>query len=285
MAVYCHNGEWIQSDGGVISPQHRAFCFGDGFFESIRLINGKPVFVQHHFKRIQDTAAALSIHVPPHFTAASLENQLVAIAEQNNISQGGRIRLTVSRIPGGTYLPKGDEMDYFIQVIPFESNFFELNPEGKAIDLYPDLKKRVDKLSVFKTLNCNVYIMASLYAREKKWDDALIQNFRSSIIEASSSNLFLVSNGVLYTPGLEEGCIGGIMRMNVINLALESGIKVYECALNPQNLLVADEIFLTNAIKGVQWVSSYRTKRYFNNTSKQLVDMLNAQVSAQLQAN
>lgn len=283
MPVYCHNGEWIQSEGGVISPQHRAFCFGDGFFESIRLINGRPVFVEHHFKRLTDTAAALGIHVPATLTTQSLTTQLTALAEQNGITQGGRIRMTVSRVPGGTYLPEGDAMDYFIQAYPFEANYFELNAEGKDIDIFPDLKKTVDKLSVFKTLNCNVYIMATLFAREKKWDDALIQNYRSSIIEASSSNLFLVSNGVLYTPGLEDGCIGGIMRMNVINLAIERGIKVYECSLNPQNLLVADEIFLTNSIRGVQWVSSYRTKRYFNTTSKQLVELLNAQVSAILQ--
>ena len=171
-------------------------------------------------------------------------------------------------------------MDLFIQALPFEHNLYTLNTEGKDIDLYPDLKKAVDKLSVFKTVNCNVYVMASLYAREKNWDDALIQNYRSGIIEASSSNLFLVSNGVLYTPGLEDGPVGGTMRMNIINLAIEHGIKVYECSLSPQNLLVADEIFLTNAIRGVQWVSSYRTKRYFNNTSKQMVELLNEKVAA-----
>ena len=84
-----------------------------------------------------------------------------------------------------------------------------------------------------------------------------------------------MSNGVLYTPGLEEGCLAGTMRMQVINLALENGIKVYECNILPQNLLVADEIFLTNAINGVVWVSGYRTKRYFNNTARKLVNLLN----------
>ena len=103
-------------------------------------------------------------------------------------------------------------------------------------------------------------------------------------VASSSSNLFLVSNGVLYTPGLEDGPVGGTMRMNIINLAIEHGIKVYECSLSPQNLLVADEIFLTNAIRGVQWVSSYRTKRYFNNTSKQMVELLNEKVAAAQQA-
>ena len=79
----------------------------------------------------------------------------------------------------------------------------------------------------------------------------------------------------MYTPGLEEGCLAGTMRMQIINLALKNGIKVYECNLLPQNLLAADEVFLTNAIRGVNWVSGYRTKRYFNNMSRRLVAMLN----------
>jgi branched-chain amino acid aminotransferase len=65
------------------------------------------------------------------------------------------------------------------------------------------------------------------------------------------------------------------MRMQVINLALKNGIKVYECTIMPQNLLAADEIFFTNAIRGINWVSGYRTKRYFNNMSRKLVAILN----------
>lgn len=284
MPTYFHNEHWLTAEGGVIPANHRAFCFGDGYFESIRAINGKAVFVDHHYQRMLDTAKAMHIHVPDSFTLQHFKDTLQTLLEHNNITEGGRIRATVSREPGGTYLPSSNAMDLFIQVVPFEHNLYTLNTEGKDIDLYPDLKKAVDKLSVFKTVNCNVYVMASLYAREKNWDDALIQNYRSGIIEASSSNLFLVSNGVLYTPGLEDGPVGGTMRMNIINLAIEHGIKVYECSLSPQNLLVADEIFLTNAIRGVQWVSSYRTKRYFNNTSKQMVALLNEKVAVAQQA-
>jgi branched-chain amino acid aminotransferase len=65
------------------------------------------------------------------------------------------------------------------------------------------------------------------------------------------------------------------MRMNIINLALENKIKVYECTLNPQNLLAADEMFLTNAVRGIEWIVGYRTKRYFNDMSKKLMTVLN----------
>ena len=85
---------------------------------------------------------------------------------------------------------------------------------------------------------------------------------------------------MLYTPHLEDGCVGGTMRMQVINSALENEIKVYETSLTPQNLLAADEIFLTNAIKGIQWVGSYRTKRYFHKISDVLIERLNQKVSS-----
>jgi len=99
------------------------------------------------------------------------------------------------------------------------------------------------------------------------------------IIEGSSANLFVVSNGVLYTPNLDLGCLGGTMRMQIMNIAIANNMKVYECNITPQNLLVADEIFLTNAIQGVTWVGEFRTKRYFNTVANKLVDLLNQKYS------
>lgn len=117
--------------------------------------------------------------------------------------------------------------------------------------------------------------MGKLKAREMGVDDLLIQNEKFGIIESTSSNLFIVSNGVLYTSGLDLGCLGGTMRMQIINLALKYNIKVYECNISPQNLLAADEVFLTNAIQGISWVATYRTKEYKKEISEQLVNLLN----------
>ena len=85
---------------------------------------------------------------------------------------------------------------------------------------------------------------------QKLWD------VKGNILETSSSNVFVVSNGVLYTPGLDEGCLAGTMRMQVINLALKCGMKVYECSILPQNLLAADEVFITNAVRGINWIGA-----------------------------
>jgi branched-chain amino acid aminotransferase len=118
--------------------------------------------------------------------------------------------------------------------------------------------------------------MAALSAKANDLDDVFLTDLKGQILETSSCNMFIISNGVLYTPGLDEGCLAGTMRMQVINLAIANGIKVYECAILPQNLMAADEVFLTNAIRGINWVGGYRTKRYQNNISRKLVVLLNA---------
>jgi branched-chain amino acid aminotransferase len=117
--------------------------------------------------------------------------------------------------------------------------------------------------------------MASLTAQEKGLDDVFMTNERGQVLETSNSNLFVVHNGVLYTPSIEDGCIAGTMRMQIINLALANNIKVYECPILPQNMLSADELFITNAIKGVKWVGGFRTKKYTNTMARRFVVLLN----------
>jgi branched-chain amino acid aminotransferase len=241
----------------------------------MRIVNGKALYLESHYARIKATAAALKIHPTEDFSLDSLRSQIQELLQRNGITAGGRMRITFYRKSTGFYLPKQDEMTYFIEAEPLPDNEFVLNSTGRLVDIFMDFKKEVNKLSVFKTLNCQLYVQAAIHARDKGLDEALIQNNKLSIIESNSSNLFIVSNGVLYTPTLEDGPVAGTMRMNIINLALENKIKVYECTLNPHNLLAADEMFLTNAVRGIEWVVGYRTKRYFNDMSKRLVAVLN----------
>lgn len=268
-------GEFIPADGAVIQLSNRAFRFGDGFFETIRVFNGKPLFLEHHFSRILDALKAYKIERPLNLSLQSLEAEIRELCEMNGIGEGGRVRVTFSRSGDGFYLPTDNQLEYLIEAHPFDFNRFQVNEEGKKTELYPDMKKDINSLSMFKNIDSKLYVLASLFAQEHQLHDVLIQNYKGGIIESTSSNLFLVSNGVLYTPSLTDGCIAGIMRMQIINLALENGIKIYECTINPQNLLAADEIFLSNSIRGVQWVSSYRTKRYFNDMTHRLTGLLN----------
>lgn len=269
------NGSFYPQDQGFIKGNNRAFMYGDGLFESIRIRNGKPMFAEAHIQRMLEGAAVLRMELPANFTVDFFKKQVQDLIAKNNITAGAKCRITMFRNPGGTYLPDDNGAGYIIETYPYAVNDYTLNEEGYQVDIYPELKKPVNKLSVYKTCNSLLYIMAGTYARQHKFDDALIVNDKGNIIESSNSNLFIVCNGVLYTPALSDGCLAGVMRMQVINLALASKLKVYECSLTPQNLLVADEIFLTNAIRGLQWVGSYKMKRYYNKLIRELVYKLN----------
>lgn len=270
-----NNGLIIPANQPTIQTGSRAFMYGDGLFESIRIINGFPINLPNHYERIKDGAKAIHLEIPDYFTLEFLTAKIQELIERSGITEGGKCRVSIDRIEGGTYLPNSNDIRYYIEVNPYEANLFELNTKGLSIDIYQAIKKQNNFLANFKTKNGLMYILAASAAKQKNLDDYLITNENNVILETSNSNLFIISNGVLYTPSLQDGCIAGTMRMQIINLAIKHGIRVYECSIMPQNLLSADEIFLTNAIRGIIWVGSYRTKTYQNVTARKMLAFLN----------
>lgn len=271
-----NNGKVLPANAPVIDAGSRAFLYGDGLFESIRIINGKPINLKGHMQRMFKGAELLKIRIPIHLNEDVIKEKILELLELSEITKGGKCRLSLDRMSGGSYKPTSNEATYFIEVWPQDDNEFQLNYKGLEIDIYRDIKLQYSVLSPFKTKNGLIKVMAAIAAGESGLDDFVLQNDKGNIIESTSCNLFIVSNGVLYTPGLQEGCLAGTMRMQIINIAIQNGIRVYECSVLPHNLLSADEVFLTNAVSGLKWVGGYRTKRYMNNTSRRLVMLLNA---------
>ncbi len=267
------NGEVLPGDRPVIGLDNRAFHFGDGLFESMRVINGKVRFLDAHWARLTSGAELLRIKLPQHLNMEALERMIHELVQRSGHTSS-RCRFTLFRSGGGYYRPETNEGSFTIEVKPLSDPIYIENDQGSMVDIWPEMRKPLNDLARHKTLNCQYYVLASLWSQQRGLDDCLLQNDRGNIIESSGGNLFIVSNGVLYTPSLTDGCVGGVMRAQVINLALANGIKVYECSLNPQNLLAADELFITNAVKGIQWASTYRTKRYQHKLSTTLVDLL-----------
>ena len=270
-----NNGTILPNDAPTIHPGNRGHLYGDGVFESIRVMSGKPLNLENHIKRLLDGARVIKMRTPSYYTPEFFREKLNELIQKSDIEEGGRCRLSLDRVTGGAYLPDSNECTFYIEVYPYDVNHFELNAKGLEVDIYQDIKLQKHFLSNYKTKAGLTYVMAALSAKEKGLDDVFLSNDRGNILETSSCNVFVVSNGVLYTPGLDEGCLAGTMRMQVINLAIANGIKVYECAILPQNLLAADEIFITNAIRGINWIGGYRTKRFFNNMSRKLIVLLN----------
>ena len=277
MILYVNNnGILLPNDAPTIHAGNRGHLYGDGVFESIRILSGKPINIENHIDRLLKGANVLKMETPANYDVNFFQEKIVELIEKSGIKQGGRCRLSIDRATGGAYLPDSNDCTFYIEVYPYLMNYFELNAKGLELDIYRDIKLHKNFLSNYKTKTGLPYVMASIAAKEQGLDDLFLTNEKGNVIESGSCNVFIVSNGVLYTSGLDEGCIAGTMRMQVINIAIKHNIKIYECSILPQNLLSADEIIFTNAIRGINWVAGYRTKRYQNNMSRRLVVLLNA---------
>jgi branched-chain amino acid aminotransferase len=270
-----HNGNIVSSDQLVITVNNRSFRYGDGLFETIRMANGKPLFVQEHLERLTNGARVLKMQLSENFTASFIQNIISELAQKNNIKTDGRVRLSVYRNHGGYYAPTDNTVSYVLEVYPLEDQGYVLNSKGYTIDLFTEFKKPQSALSSIKSANSAIYVLAGIYKNQNQLDECLLQNDKNHIIETISSNLFAVKNGVLYTSPVSDGCVEGVMRRKIIEIAQANRIAAYEITIMQHVLLGADELFLTNVINGIRWVVAYKQKRYFNNTSKKLIEKLN----------
>lgn len=268
------NGEERIASEPLFTSHNRSFRYGDGLFESMRLVNGQLCFSRRHLQRLMSGVQLLQLRLPDQFVSLSLEEWCKRLAERNSITEGARVRLSVFRNDGGYYHPLVNEASWLLELWPMEANQYMLNEKGLSIELYQDIRKPVNKLSTLKTANSQLYVLAALYANKMNVDDSVLINQSGNVIEATGSNLFAVKNGVLYTSPVSEGCVAGVMRSVIMEIAQENRIAVYEVPLPLSVLLNSDEIFLTNAVRGIQWVSTYRAKKYTNATTKKLHELL-----------
>lgn len=276
------NHQIVSKEMPLFTVANRSFCYGDGFFESIRITGAEMPFIKNHFERIKETAQVLEMNLPVDITIESIQETVKLLAEKNGVGKEGRARINFFRNEGGFYAPESKTSSVIVDVMSYEANNgYELNQKGLKVDLYQKIKKPCNVLSSIKSCNSLLYVLAGKFKHDNELDEAVILNDKHNVCEFTSSNLFIVINGVLYTPAISEGCISGVMRKVILDLAAKARIYVYETELKPNDLIRADEIFLTNAVHGIQWIGAYKAKRYFNKVSKTLIDALNEHIVAQ----
>ncbi len=217
----------------------------------------------------------LRMNVPAEFKTENIRALIDALIKKNNIGKDARIRLTVFRNEGGYYSPETNDISFLIETEALESKGYELNQKGMWVDIYAEMRKQINKLSNIKSTNALHYVMAGLAKQSMNLDECLLINENGNICEAISSNVFVVKNGTLFTAPLTEGCIAGVMRKHILQLAHEHKILYFENQLTVNTLMNGDEVFLTNSIKGVQWVGQFKQKYYTNRTAQFFNEKLN----------
>lgn len=274
-----HNGNFVLSDAPIVTANNRSFRYGDALFETIRLANYNPQFLKEHLQRLTAGMEVLKMEKHPDLNTVFIEHAILELAQKNNVTSDGRVRLTIYRNEGGLYAPSDNKVSFVVEVYPIEEKGYVLNQKGYTVDLFTEFKKAQNALSSIKSANSAIYVMAGINKTQNKLDECLLLNDKHHIIEGISSNIFAVKNGVLYTPPVSDGCVDGVMRRKIIEIAQANKIAVYEISVMQNVLLGADELFLTNTINGIRWVVAYKQKRYFNDTSQRLTQKLNELIS------
>jgi branched-subunit amino acid aminotransferase/4-amino-4-deoxychorismate lyase len=273
------NSQQFLADQPLIRHTNRAFCYGDGIFETIRCLTSLPLFFDKHYQRLRNAAFHLKIDFPAEYSEEFFRQQIYSLLQRNRIYKGARTRLSVFRADGGLYTPQDNTAKFLITVEPLAAEKFELNQGGLHIDIYKEIVKPVNLLSGFKTSNALLFVMAGIWKKENQLDDCLILNQNGLIVEALASNIYLIKNNILVTPSVKSGCVDGTMRLTILELAAENNIQVVESeGFDESHLINADEIFISNAIAGIQWVGAYKEKRYFHGMASKLLSLLNAKV-------
>lgn len=269
------NDEFHAVDTPVLTASNRSFKFGDGLFESMRLVNGKLQFADLHADRLVAGMKALKMDGYALMDDYFLRQKTAELAKRNKWSGNARLRLSVYREGAGVYTPEVNKAGYVLEGIPLKTNQYELNAKGLIIDVFDEMTKSVNKLSNFKTSNALLYVMAGIFKSQNRLDEAMILNQNGFLCESISANVFVVYNNQIYTPALTEGCVSGVMRTAIMQLAKMNDMELIEAQINPEILKEAEEVFITNATQGIQWVMGYGRKRYFNEVSKFLIEKLN----------
>ena len=264
------NGNIIPAEDPIISAGSRGLRYGDGLFETMRVVNGRIVLHHLHFERLFQGLAVLQFQCPPFFTTDYLTTAVLDLCRKMTIEQGARVRLNIVRGQGGLFDPENHTPNLIIEAWPLTVPA-GIQEKGLIVDIYSQARKHYDVLANIKSNNYLPCVLAALYASNNQLHECLLLNTEGRICDGTIANIFWVKDGHLFTPPLSEGGIGGVMRRYLIeNVAAPHTVR--EEPLTPAMLEQADEVLLTNAIQGIKWVGRFRNKKYGNQLATMLYD-------------
>lgn len=265
------NGKLLPSTTSVLTHNNRGFKYGDGVFETLKMVNGKLVFFEEHYFRLMASMRILRMEIPDNFTLEFVENQIVETVKANNLENNARVRMTVFRNDGGLYTPTSNEIGYVIEATKLVIKEYDVY----EVELYKDFYVNSSFLSSIKSTNRILNVVASIFADENDYQACLLINEKKHLVEATHGNIFLIFGNKLVTPRIEDGCINGIIRKKLIEL-LKKKIKfsVEEREISPFEIQKADELFITNSIIDIQSVHKYRKKVFSTDVTSEIKEIL-----------
>jgi len=245
------NGELVPKSQAKISVFDHGFLYGDGVFESILVTDGVAFKLKEHIDRLYDSAKAICLDIP--MSKEEMIKTVVDVVRANGL-KNAYIRLIVTRGVGDLGLDPRKCQKPTIVIIVDKIKLYEEETLSRGLTaiISSVRRDRVDATThEVKSMNYLNNILAKLEANAVGADEAIMLDDRGFVSEGTADNIFIVKDGVIYTPPRTCGILMGITRARVMKLAGELGYKVVEKEITPAELLTADEVFLTGTAAGI----------------------------------
>jgi branched-chain amino acid aminotransferase len=250
-----------------VSVLDHGLTVGDGAFETLRVYGGVPFAWTRHVARLRASAAGLGLELPD---VTELRGAADAVLRANHLREA-RLRVTLT---GGLAPPgsgRGDgPLTVFILAFPIEP----AAPDA-AVVIAPWTRNEHSAVAGLKTISYAANVRALAYARERGAVEAIFANTAGNLCEATGSNVFVVQSGVLITPPPSAGCLLGVTRALLLELAAQAGIPVEERDVTIDALARSDEAFLSSTTREVQPIASVdgvRMREVCGPVSRRLAD-------------
>lgn len=244
------NGNIIESENAHISASDVGFLYGAGLFETMRADSGVVFAIDDHLDRLFFSAKATSVSIG--LDKNNLKEAVDSVIQANNL-KNARIRLTVSN---GAMGDEEIALTVLITAVENKGYLEEYYKKGVKVILSSYRQNSADPLAGHKTTSYYSRLIALDQARKKHCAEAIWFTIDNRLAEGCVSNVFLVKDGVIYTPTLETPVLAGIARKTIFKIARQQDIHTIEKDLYIHDLLEADEVFLTNVIMKVLPVTS-----------------------------
>ena len=270
------NGNLVAQSNENIE-QNRGFLYADAVFETLKVLDGKVLFLEDHYFRLMASMRILRMEIPLEFTLEYLESEILKAINALNLTNA-RVRLTVFRSGEGRYLPEQRTVSFVI-VAETTGSVYVNTGNKYEVELFKDFHVSKHLLSTLKTTSCLINITASIFAQENGYQNCLLINDEKNVIEAINGNIFVIKDNIISTPPIADGCKNGIIRKKLIEIINKTeNLTFEERSISPFELQKADEIFLTNIAVGIQSITQYRKKMFANTIANSLLMKLNAQI-------
>jgi len=264
------NGQLTEPNEPVATASNRSLRYGDGLFETMYWSGEEIINLEFHLDRLFHGLSVLQFDLSGGFTRSFISGEINRLCVFNSKSSRARVRMNIYREDGSRILPSQNKPVFIIE----SSDFPDENETPLRLTIFKGDTKSTGILSNLKTNNYLLNIAAIQSATANGFDDSLILNSRGNICEASSSNLFLVQKGILFTPALTQGCVAGTKRRELLEILPTLGYQVEETIITKDMVFEMEEVFLTNAIRGIRPVICIDNTYYSRELTGTLIRIL-----------